>query len=362
MEIDPTNLLTTNSLKTLSVSEETQKKAELLAAGAIFVDSSVMLPKRRERATTGPDANFQTLTFSFNDKRVKLSRALTKADTPFCLKSTKNPNQYRIYKENNIFLGDVALLHVPYHAPDQLFMNLCDRCIYHCAFCTLPAPSRLQTIDTKNFISIISNAVSQVHPNAIALTSGIYPNNNKIIIKCTTIITALKDRFPEIPIGIEPTILRKKEIQELHRAGADEIKINLQAPTKQLFQKLCPDFKYQNTITNLMVAVDVFGRGHVTSNIIYGFGETTYHLYNATQKLTSLGVIPTLRKLHLNQTNKRKIEKNLRAPLPSITVKQMLTNAAILKQSLHDHHLTPLSLKTMCYPCECCDINPFTDM
>ena len=46
----------------------------------------------------------------------------------------------------------------------------------------------------------------------------------------------------------------------------------------------------------LSEAVTIFGRGNVTSNLIFGLGEDEHAVNQALENLASIGVISTLRK------------------------------------------------------------------
>jgi len=336
-----------------------RKKAELLANGKIFIPSHIKLPYPLERSTAGPAAGSLSITLSFHGKNIKLE-VCKKHQQTFSLQ--KNDNTYQIFKEGREFLDHVILLPTPFHAPGQIFINLDNRCIYNCAFCNRTTHSFLQKYDEEIFIDLILRASKRHDISAIALTSGIYPDNSRIITMMGRIIQQVKTAIPDIPIGVEPSIFKKEEIAFLKKAGADEIKINLQLPNKYLFDKICPNLHFDTIKTMLRASVEIFGRGKVTSNIIFGLGESDACIQDAIEYLAKIGVVATLRKIRINQNNKEKIEKALSTTLPQTTAERILFLASEQKKILEHHNLTSQTFNTMCHSCGCCDIVPFWDI
>lgn len=100
----------------------------------------------------------------------------------------------------------------------------------------------------------------------------------------------------------------REHVQRLNDAGADEIKLNLQCSTRELFSRICPDLDYDGIRQRIVDAVEIFGRGRVVINIIYGFGETDEELYDAIRGICELGAIPTVRALRINKFNRSTLE------------------------------------------------------
>jgi lipoate synthase len=335
-----------------------QKKAELIAKGRIYIPKGIVLPYPLDRSTAGPEAGSLLLTLSFEETRVKLIKS-QRSDEIFSL--LQQNSLFSILKNNALFLENVKIIPTIYHAPHQAFLNLENRCIYNCAFCTLSKNNFLQTYTDKRFVKLILSASSRHDFSSIALTSGIYPDNETVIQRMCTIITIVKEQLPQIPIGVEPIIFTKKDLLSLRKAGAEEIKINLQIPDRELFSKLCPDFRYDDILRILKQAVAIFGRGKVATNIIFGLGESDESIKNTLQILTSCGIVPTLRKVRINQNNSKKIKRVL-SKIPMVSDKRILNLALVQKKFLISNRLTTKSFKTMCHACGCCDLVPFYDV
>jgi biotin synthase-related radical SAM superfamily protein len=111
----------------------------------------------------------------------------------------------------------------------------------------------------------------------------------------------------------------------------------------------------------LQDAVEVFGRGKVASNIIYGMGETDDDLLDTVERMASMGVAAGLRMLSLNDTNRPYMEAAL-GQLQAPSVKRMIRLAEAHKRILQRHRLDPRTFHTMCFACTCCDLVPFHDL
>jgi len=335
-----------------------RKKAELISDGKIYIPNDIKLPYPLERSTAGPGAGSLSITLSFNNKNIKLEVSRNQNESY----SLQKDNTYSIIRKERKFLENVKIIPTAFHAPGQAFINLENRCIYNCAFCSLSKHRFLQDYDEDKFVDLIIKASKRSDSSAVSLTSGVYPNNTKVIKMMCEIIQKVKEKLPDIPIGVEPYISKREEIVFLKKAGADEIKINLQIPDKDLFEKICPDFDYDNIMSMIEAAVGIFGRGKVTSNIIFGLGESDETVLKAVEILASKGVVPTLRKIRINKDNKKKLEEALSYKIPDTSSERILQLANEQKKILKKHNLTTKTFKTMCHPCGCCDIVSFWDV
>ena len=339
--------------------DDARKKAGLISSGKIYISNTIKIPYPFDRSTTGPGAGSLSITLSFNNKNIKLE---VSRDQNELFSLQKENNTYCILKGGKILLKNVKIIPTPFHAPGQAFINLESRCIYNCAFCNLSESKFLQNYDKDKFVDLIMKASKRNDFEGVALTSGIYPNNTITIKTMCEIIREVKEKLPTIPIGVEPCIFIKEEIELLKKAGADEIKINLQIPDRGLFGKVCPDFNYNDTLNMLNEAVDIFGKGKVTSNIIFGLGESDETVIKTIETLASKGIVPTLRKIRINKGNMEKLETAISGNIPYTSSDRILHLANKHKQILKKYNLTTKTFKTMCHPCGCCDIVPFWDV
>lgn len=334
-------------------------KADLIVNQKIYIPKDICLTHPLERSTTGPGSNTPSIVLNFGTTYVKM-QVSRNSNEVYSLQKTKD--RYDLIKHGSVLIKNINIVTTAFHAPGQIFLNLENRCIYNCAFCNPSTHNFLQKYSKNDFVELINKALSRTSYYSVSLTSGIFPNNEKIIDMMSYITSEIKKTYPTIPIGVEPCIFNLSEIENLKRAGADEIKINLQISDKNLFKKICPSFDYNKTVHCIESAVQLFGRGKVSSNILFGLGESIQSIVNAVDFLASKGVVPTLRKIRINSENKNKIEQKLNYNLPQITSDYIISLGVNHKIILEKYNLTTKSYETMCHPCGCCDIVPFWDL
>lgn len=339
------------------------QKAELLLDGKIYVPPETHIRSPLSRSTTGPDSGTTTIGLSSNGLRIKLEKTKHKKDTVFSLQQTTQG--FKILKENHVFIKNVTILPILYHAPGQAFLNLSDKCIHKCKFCTTPLHDTkkfLYNYDKKQLAAYALKTLATPEVKALALTSGVYPSTDQIIKKMIFIIKKIREKNANLPIGVEPCVSTKQQLVSLKEAGANEIKINVQIPDKNLFNKLCPTLHQDKIYDLLHQAVNIFGKQKVTTNLLYGLGETTESILNTVEKLAEEGVVPTLRKVKISHLNQKRIEQTLNYKLPVPSAETMVNLAQNQKKILERHGLTTTEFDTMCHQCKCCDIVPFWDV
>jgi biotin synthase-related radical SAM superfamily protein len=144
-------------------------------------------------------------------------------------------------------------------------------------------------------------------------------------------------------------------------AGADEIKINIETFDRDIFEKICPNRDFDTILHVVNHACGVFGRNKVSSNIIFGLGESDETVLEGVKVLANMGAVATLRSLRRNEYNVDDLEETLGSLAP-VTAERMLHLAREEKKILRNHKLTTLEFRTMCNRCLSCDIVPFWDV
>lgn len=335
------------------------KKAELALGGAVKIPEGFVLPYRISRSTAGPGAGSSSAVFSFGGMRVK--KTISREGGEFELLDENG--KLSMTRGGLPFLDCVSFEPVVYHCPEQAFFNLDQRCIFSCAFCSSPRIGKdlTKNLTDEKIVDMVRKAVSDgLTVKAVSLTSGVSGSIESTVAKMVSCVKAVKSAFPDMPVGVEPYISDEKDILALYDAGAEEIKLNLETPSKEIFSKVCPDMDYDLIFENLKTCVSVFGKGKVYSNIIFGMGETDGELYDVMEKLCSVGVIPVMRVLRTGATNLESLEKVLGRLSPNDS-ERALRIAGEQKRIMEKYGLTTIGCKTMCYECRCCDIVPFRD-
>jgi len=335
------------------------KKAELISNNNIFIPKEIKLVHPLSKSNAGPTSGSLSIGFSFYNRNIKMNVSKSKKQT-FCL--VKKNDIFNIEKEGEIYLKNISILPILFHAPNQAFINIENRCIYNCGFCYMPHHRFLEQYNDIRYIKTVINACKRYNLHAVVLTSGVYPNIPNIINRICLIIKMIKQEISNIPFGVEACIDNKSELLLLKKTGVDELKLNLQIADEHLFNKICPGFNYDKIFNLLEESVKIFGWGKVTSNIIYGLGESFESIINTIENLAKIGVVPTLRVVRINNFNKKKIEKILLTNLSNVDPIEILEVAKQHKRILEKNNLTTKTFNTMCHKCGCCDLVPFWDI
>jgi len=338
--------------------ESLKKKAALLTGGDVLLPPGYRMPYRISRSTAGPGAGKRSAVFSFGGMRVKKGISYDSGD--FELKDDNG--MLSMTKNGGPFLDRVEIRPVVFHSPEQAFFNLDQRCIYNCKFCTSPLlkGDATKSLTDEKIVDMIKASVKEQDVVSVALTSGVVGSVNETIDRMVSCVKAIRKEFPDIPIGVEPYIDSEQQIEKLKDAGATEMKINLETPKKDIFKVICPELDYDLIIRMLKASVKIFGKGKVTTNLIFGIGETDDDLEECMNELASFGCAPGLRVIRLNDMNR----DNMRNAgiICNVTEERMIALARIQKRILEANGLTTRTFKTMCFECGCCDLVPFRDM
>lgn len=96
-----------------------------------------------------------------------------------------------------------------------------------------------------------------------------------------------------------------KLIDALKKAGVRKVVFNLEAVTEKGFEKYCPgkaDLGYRFFIDRLKYAIDIFGRGNVWTNLVFGL-ENIEDTLEKCSELVKDGVVISANVLHLDKGN-----------------------------------------------------------
>lgn len=103
----------------------------------------------------------------------------------------------------------------------------------------------------------------------------------------------------KVPISVCCQPLDRKKMEKLRAAGVERIGIPLDAATEGLFDRVkgslvSGPYVWEKQRWILREAVQIFGRGLVTTHLIVGLGETEREIVQAIQWCVDLGVYPSL--------------------------------------------------------------------
>jgi len=336
-----------------------RKKAELVLGGGVRLPKDFVFPYRVSKSTAGPGAGYASAVFSFGKHRVKKSISYETGE----FELIEENGRLSMRRGGVPFLEEIKIEPVVFHSPEQAFFNLDHRCIFNCAFCTSPMLSGDldKGLSDEDMVRMTKEAMNGQKVVSVSLTSGVFGSIDETVERFVSCVTKLRREFPELPIGVEPYVSKKEHVKALKEAGATEIKLNLQSPNRGVFEMVCPELDFDNIIEMLLYSVSVFGAGKVTSNMIFGMGETDEEIEDATEFLCSNGVIPTFRALRVNTMNQDRLMPVI-GRQPPVGADRAIKLAGMQKEKLAAYGLDTRDCRTMCLECACCDIVPFRDL
>ncbi len=164
---------------------------------------------------------------------------------------------------------------------------------------------------------------------------------------------AIKTKYI-VPIGVSIMVSENCSFK-LNSIGVSEVKYNLETFDVQIFRDVCPDLDYHLIIKELIAAVNLFGKGHVFTNIIIGLGETDSTILDGIEFMAKNGIITNLRPIV--QTNFRFKELSMIRP----SKERLLNLYDNHKRILMKYGLSNLKALSMCSLCCGCDLVPQRD-
>ncbi|MBU7032232.1 MAG: radical SAM protein [Theionarchaea archaeon] len=155
--------------------------------------------------------------------------------------------------------------------PTTIYLMTPGRCRAGCHFCSqLVSEDRLSRVTWPEYP--LEDVVSALHDERICLQCLNYGTVLSDVLELT-------DWFTSHPISVSAQPFSRDEIQSLsHRV--DRIAINMDCATPELFAKIKPYYNWEDHLSRLMEAVDIFGPFRVTSHLIGGLGETEEQMVN----------------------------------------------------------------------------------
>jgi biotin synthase-related radical SAM superfamily protein len=179
------------------------------------------------------------------------------------------------------------------------------KCTANCLFCPQARTSRSKpgllsrvswpTFATKQVLLRIENAYVTQQIKRVCIQTLNYP---EVFTDLTTLIKALK-QHANVPVSVSCQPLKAQNIKRLAEVGADRIGIAIDAATEKLFNEVKGSnangpYKWENQFKQLREAVNLFGKGNVSTHLIIGLGETEKEAVNLIQQCVNMGVSPAL--------------------------------------------------------------------
>ncbi len=179
------------------------------------------------------------------------------------------------------------------------------KCSANCAFCPQSRKSDAKSdmlsrvtwpvFQTPTVLPKIAEAFDKGKIRRACIQALNYPSVRNDIVHLSSGIRALSD----IPISVSCQPLSAKDMMRLAESGVNRISIALDAATEKLFESIkgasiSGPYRWKRHFAALGEAIEIFGRGSVTTHLIAGLGETEEEMIEMIQRCVDLGVYPAL--------------------------------------------------------------------
>ncbi|MGA9140875.1 MAG: radical SAM protein [Methanocella sp.] len=325
-----------------------RKKAELIEAGGVTVDSS--FEPFKSRSTAGPGAGLESIFVNIDGHRVRLG---VRQSSRFS--ATLSESTVTISAGGTEFAKG-RLEQAISHCPRQVYITVSEKCVFNCKFCPVPKLQGKIKSD-EEVLSLVRDGMKTPDLAAISITSGVWRTPEEEVQKVARLVKLIKKELGgrNIPIGV--SVYATADSSELLKeAGAVEVKYNIETLDRDIFKKVCPGLSFDHIVEALEHAVSVYGKNHVFSNVLIGMGESDKTLIEGMEMLAGKGVIPVLRKTNPHPLRAGEIY------IEGVTADRLLKLAAEEYRILKKYGLDPKKALTGCVPCTGCDITPGLDL
>lgn len=326
----------------------TEKKAQLIEAGGVTVDSSFLPYKTK--ATAGPGAGLESIFVNIDGHRVRLG---VKQTSKF--NAVLDGEDVTIFSEGKEYVRG-RLEKAITHCPRQIYITVSERCVFDCRFCPVPKlQGRVKSDD--EVLQLVRDGLENPELAAISITSGVWKTPKEEAVKVARLVKLVKNELAgqDIPIGVSiyPTDDSSELLKE---AGAVEVKYNVETVDPAIFDRVCPDLSFEYIVKSLEHAVTIFGQDHVFSNILVGLGESDEIVVAGMELLAGKGVIPILRKVNPHPLRAGEVH------VEPVSAVRLLKLAGEQRRILDKQGLHPEKALTGCLPCTGCDLTPVLDV
>jgi biotin synthase len=179
------------------------------------------------------------------------------------------------------------------------------KCTANCSFCpqarsSLSKAELLSRISwpafsTKSVLKRIETAVNDGKIRRVCIQALNYPN---VFAHLVALVKTIK-QHAKVPVSISVQPLNGENIRRLAEAGVNRIGIAIDAATAKLFDEVKGSaaggpYTWESQFRQLREAVEVFGKGNVSTHLIVGLGETEKEAIRTIQECVDMGVLPAL--------------------------------------------------------------------
>ena len=263
------------------------------------------------------------------------------------------PRIYDMATADGIPYWKIALLHL-----DSIASTVVQKCIYwdtpeQCGFCGIELTRGEQTVPVKTpamLAEVCTAARDYDHAVDVTLTTGSLNRRDRGAIYISRCAAAIKEASG-MPIQVQfepPDDLRV--LDEVRRAGVDAVGIHSETFDPEVLARVAPG-KAQCGIEGYFrcweAAVDVFGRGSVTTYVLLGMGERPELIIEGCRRAIAMGVYPFVVPL-------RPVPGTLMADVPPPAPDYVASVYAEVSAMLADAGFDHMDAKAGCARCQAC--------
>ncbi len=263
------------------------------------------------------------------------------------------PRIYDMTTRDGIPYWKIALLHL-----DSIASTVVQRCIYwgtheQCHFCGIELTRGEQTIPVKTPEQLAEVAAAAKEYDGavdVTLTTGSINRTDRGALYISKCAAAVKDATGlPVQVQFEPpddlAVLR-----EVHAAGVDAVGIHLETFDPEVLARIAPGkaaLGVEGYFRTWEAAVEVFGRGAVTTYVILGMGERPEMIEAGCRRAIEAGVYPFVVPLRPMPGT---ILEDAPAPDPDYVGEVYRSVSAMLAEYGMDH----LDARAGCARCQAC--------
>ena len=265
----------------------------------------------------------------------------------------RRPRIYDMETADGIPYWKIALLHL-----DSIASTVVQKCIYwdtpeQCHFCGIELTRGEQTIPVKTpeqLAEVCAAAQRYDHAVDATLTTGSLNRRDRGALYISKCAAAIKDACG-LPVQVQfepPDAL--SVLDDVHRAGVDAVGIHIETFDPAVLARVAPG-KAQCGVEGYFRtwerAVEVFGRGAVTTYVLLGMGEDPALIEQGCRRATEMGVYPFVVPLRPVPGT---LMADASAPDPDYVTSLYRTVSAMIADAGLDH----TTAKAGCARCQAC--------
>ena len=186
-----------------------------------------------------------------------------------------------------------------------LLSHISGKCVANCAFCAQAreSSSRADMLSrvtwppfrTDKVIEALAATHRKLELCRVCIQTVNYPS---VFQETLATVRAIRNSA-SIPVSVSCMPFSRREMEELYEAGVERLGIPLDAATEELFDRIkgssaSGPYRWSHHLRALAEAVEVFGRGRVSTHLMVGLGEKDSDLLRTVQAMKNGGVYPAL--------------------------------------------------------------------